>query len=216
MRPTLSIGLLGLVLLAACHPTQSDLIQLQRMAEVADPRANAGEQIACDARDLVCARLLVLRGAACTKLTEVPNRDARARNRSCALQDFGAAQRLLPDGAPAEDRRKILTGLAEAQKIERDFFGSGPSAAGQNNALAATAATLQAAPDGAAYGAYYAADAAVFRAQNAASVAEVCQQLGAARQGLPVDPLPADLAPRVELLRQTINNSLRPPIRTCP
>ncbi len=215
MRPVFSVGLLGLALLAACHPTRSDLTQLQRMEASADPRANAAEQIACDARDPVCVRLLVLRGAACTRLTEAPDAATRAQSRACAIADFSAAQRLLADSAPAEDRRKVFTGVAEAQKIARDNAGGG-AAAGPNEALATTAATLRAMPGGAAYGAYYAADATVFRAQRAEAVAEACRQLSEARQSLPAEPLPADLGSRVRLLRQTIDTASRPPARSCP
>jgi hypothetical protein len=215
MRQIFSFGLLGLVVLTGCQsPTRSDLTQLQRMDASADLRANASEQISCNARDSVCVRLLVLRGNACIKLTEAPDVATRASSRTCALDDFGTAQRLLPDASSAEDRRKVLTGLAEAQKIVRDSSAPG-AAAGSNEALATTAVTLRALTGSAAYGAYYAADANVFRAQRAEPIAEACRQLAEARQGLPADPLPADLGSRVRLLRLTIDAASRPPARTC-
>lgn len=208
-------GLIALVLLASCHPTQSDLTQLKRMEEQADPRANAGEPIGCDKQDVVCVRLLVARAAACTRLTESPDREERARGRGCALRDYAAAQKLLPADAPAEDRRKVLTGLAQATMIDRDFLGTGATAAERNDTLAATAAALRATQGGLAYGAYFAADAAVFRALRATPAAEACRQLDSARQGLPDDPLPPDLAPHVRLLRATIAAASSPPVRTC-
>lgn len=206
-----------LLLASACqHPNKSDLLQLDRMAKEPDPRSNAAETIACDARDLICVRLLVARGAACTRLTEAPETATRIRSRTCALDDFRAAQRLLPEAAPAEDRLRTLEGLADAQKIARDNSADTAAAAALNEEVATTAAALRPVPGGAPFARYFEADAKIFRAQRGGmAVAEACQTLAGARDQLPGADAPPRLAARVGLLRTAIGAAMRPPARSC-
>jgi hypothetical protein len=209
--------LLPLVIaVAACQPSRADLDQLARMQQAADPRANAAETISCDTRDVVCARLFLLRGAACAQLTEAPDAASRARNRNCALNDARAAVRLLPENAPPEERRRALTGLAEALKISRDNSADAAAAAALNEEISTTAAALRNVAGGAPYAAYFAADANVFRAQRSGMAEpEACRTLAAARGSLPAAGAPADLARRVTLLGTAIDAAMRPPARSC-
>ena len=211
MRRSLLLGVL--LALAACFgPTRSDLAQYERMRQrtAAEGRANADEAISCDQTDMICVRLLVLRGAACAHLSEAPQVADRVRGRLCALEDFRAAERQLPESAPAEDRRRVLTGLAEAQKINRDNSASNEAAADLNRQILATAAQLAPVPGGAPYGAYFEADALTFRGlRDSSSPADACRNLADARARLPGGAAAQDLARRVALLRTTIEGAIQ-------
>jgi hypothetical protein len=212
------LAMLMLAMLAACGTTtRADLGQLERMQRAAqgDPRANAAEQIACTGRDLVCARMLALRGAACQRLAESPDTATRVRSRACALDDFQAAARQLPADAPAEDRRKVLTGLAEAQKVARDNSADMAAAAQLNTALRASATSLQGVAGGAPFARYFEADALTFTGQRGnLAPAEACRTLGEARAMLPGPAapgtgVPTELAQRTALLGDTIASAMR-------
>jgi hypothetical protein len=190
-------------------PSRSDLTQLDRMKTQADPRANAAESISCTAQDLVCVQLLVARGSACLRLTEEADRAFARQRRQCALDDFAAAARQLPDPAPAEDRRQVLTGLAAARKVARDNTLDAAAAAALNAEIAASAPALRMVQGGAPYAAYFAADTEVFTAQRGGmEAAQACRSLQATLSGLPATGQPADLAPRVALLRSAIAASI--------
>jgi hypothetical protein len=181
-----------------------------------DHRGTAEQAIACDARDLVCARLFVLRGAACAALSEDPSGAVRRQRRDCALADFRRARDLLPGDAGAEDRLNVLVGLGNALTLARDNELDSAAAAVRNAELGAVAGSLAALPAGVPYQGYFASGAETFAAlRSSAPLADVCAALARALQRLPADA-PADLAPRVGLLRASIQSETRPPSRTCP
>ncbi|MBK1660411.1 hypothetical protein [Paracraurococcus ruber] len=194
---------------AACHPTQSDLAQLGRMQRQPDPRVNAGEQIACDARDPVCVRLQVARGSACQQLAEaLPTPDERLAQRRCALEAFTAARGLLPDGAEAEDRRQVLVGLAFARSADRDNAptAANPAAAAARDAeLAADLPALRATPRGAPYAAFFEAQSRGWRAlRPGLATPDACRLSSEALAALPADPLPDDLRQKATTLRGSL------------
>lgn len=209
MRRYLLLTIL-LFAVAACGPSRSDLQQFERMRTATDPRANAAETIDCGATDLLCVRLLVLRGAACMQLAEAADVATRVRSRSCALEDFRAAQRQLPADAPADDRRKVLVGLAEAEKISRDNAADNAAAADLNRQLAAAAGSLRPVQGGAPFAAYFEADSMVFRSlREGMADANACRTLREARGMLPAGATPPDLARRVSGLRITIDSAIQ-------
>ncbi|WP_424812112.1 hypothetical protein [Roseococcus sp. YIM B11640] len=194
-----------LLLTAGCVKN-NDLVQYDRMRNSNDPQAVAAESISCSEKDMACVRLLVLRGSACARLSEAPDVATRVRMRGCALDDFTAAQRQLPADAEAEDRRKVLTGLAEAQRNNRDNSGSRATADGLNQQLMTTATALGSIPGGASTAAYFKSEALAYQGQRAGSAG--CADLRAARVGLPT-AVGEDLAPRVETLRVSVTNAMQ-------
>ncbi len=205
------LALLLVISAIGCQaPGRSDLTQLDRMKTRTDPRANAAESISCAAQDLVCVQLLVARGSACLRLTEEADRSIARQRRQCALDDFAAAARQLPDPAPAEDRRQVLTGLAAARKVARDNTLDAAAAVALNAEIAAGTPALRMVQGGAPYAAYFAADAEVFTAQRGGmAAAQACHSLNAALSSLPATTgQPPDLAPRVALLRSAITASI--------
>ena len=214
MRHVLTM-LLVLAAMGCQSPGRSDLAQLDRMKSRSDPRVNAAETISCEARDLVCVQLLVARGSACLQLTEEADRAVARQRRQCALDDFAAARRQLPDQAPAEDLRKVLTGLASAQQIARDNMLDGAAAAALNADIAATASALQMVQGGGPSAAYFTSNFETFMAQRGVMPpAESCRILAVARSRLPSGSLPPDIAQRVPLLRTSIDALISN--RSCP
>jgi len=201
--------LLALGVMGCQEPRRSDLVQLDRMKSQVDWRINAAETISCEATDLICVQLLVARGSACLQLTEDAEGAAARQRRQCSLDDFAAAQRQLPNQAPAQDRRAVLTGLASARKVTRDNTLDMAAAAALNEQITSGLPGLQTVPGGAPYAAYFASDAEAYRAQRGVMPsAESCRMLGAARSGLPGAAVPSDLARRVLLLRTAIDASM--------
>src|SRR5215470_12439977 len=102
-----------LLLLHGCHtvpfvhPNDQDVKQLESMQQARSTGALAQvskEEIACDSVHRTCARLQMEKGGACLALAEASDAAERARVRECAATAFGAARRLLPPDAPANEK----------------------------------------------------------------------------------------------------------------
>lgn len=190
------------IALAACHPNERDLAQLQRFGTQTSV-ATAAESLGCDAVHKVCVRLDLEQGAACLELVEIDDAAQRQQMRSCALADFRQARRLMPENPDPNDRLAADKGLASALTIARDNAEreAGPALSGE---LADLLPALAGQPAGLAYAQYFRGNNTLYRVQVGVVPADAaCAALHDARRDLPQAP-PDDLRTRVSDLAENI------------
>jgi hypothetical protein len=217
--------LAALLACTACTPDKRDAEGLAK-AQGTDSRALATQPSECTAATLACARTREEHGAACLKMTEARAPEDRAKNRECALTDFAAARAQMPPDAPPDLRLRATVGLAEALVIDRDNQMDPGRRADDITKLDALAADLRGMPGGAAYAAYFSANAALSGVLTRALPEErACATLADARAALQganaagVESVGTtavfDLAKHIADLGPRIDAERRPPVRSC-
>lgn len=188
--------------LTGCTESQADLDQYPRMLnETADARAQ--ESIACNARGLLCARLVAMRGEACAQTANDNRLPAaqRQQRRDCAMADARRMPGLMPDDAPAADQDRAALLVFDAWRAARD--GGAPAAT--STAMKAAADSLAGMPGGKPYAETLEAENAVFGVLTGHGSKDAdCATLGAARRQLPAAAPGSALADRLGTLATNI------------
>jgi hypothetical protein len=176
-------SLITVALLAACHPTHSDLEQYDRM-QAQDASTRSGETIRCNARDILCVRLSEMHGSACAQRAN----DARlapvegGRLRRCAMDEARSQPALLPINAPPEDRERAVRLVYDAWRTALD----GGDIAADTSSIAPAIDSLNGMAGGAPYAAALTTYAATLSVQTGRTpLSEACAVLSAAHARLP-------------------------------
>jgi hypothetical protein len=191
----------ALLMLAGCQTGKQDATVLEQLQATPDTRAAVRIPVTCTAVSEVCARAYAEHAAACLNLVEAADPSTRAAMRSCAQQDF---RQSVAHSPPGTDRLVATRGLAEATRIARDNSDYTANA----RELDELSSQLGAMPGGAAYAAYYAADADLSRVLTRnVPPAQACATLKGAEAKLPAADAASDLARNLATLRSNLTTA---------
>lgn len=201
---TAAAALATVALLVGCTVTTADTGQYKRMlAEGSDARAQ--ESISCNARDLLCARLVTMQGEACAQTANDSRLPAaeRQKRHDCAIADARSLPGLMPDDALPADRDRAALLVFDTWRAARDGGDPAATPAAMQGAIAGLAAM----PGGQPYAATLGAENAVFAVlTGSGGKASDCAALATAGSQLP-SAAPGELAERVGMLRTNIKSA---------
>lgn len=220
MRRARGVACLAVSVWLAAGCATPDLDQLKRLQEarsVEQRQAAARESIHCNTESATCARLHLEQAGICLSLATSGDAAQRATMRDCALRGFRQAGSLAPANAATADRLNAQVGLSSTLQLQRDASAAAAARAA-NDELFGAGAALAKMPGGAAHGAYFTADAELFRVLSGEVAQDrqcVALQAASARTA-DVATSDAALSERLVRIRRLIDDARRSPARNCP